>query len=58
MNRYAHDAQTGDRSMKRKILFVLFTLPVLAVSLGGCIIEGDGGGRYGHGHYWHDRDRW
>ena len=39
--------------MKRKLMLVLFALPLLAVSLGGCIIEG--GGHYGHPHYWHDR---
>jgi len=44
--------------MKRKLMLALFALPVLAVSLGGCIIERDGGGYYGHPHYWHDRDRW
>jgi hypothetical protein len=44
-------------SMKRKLMLALFALPVLALSLGGCIIEGDGG-HYGHPHYWHDRDRW
>ena len=40
--------------MKRKLMLVLFTLPVLAVSLGGCIIE-ERGGYYGHPHYYHDR---
>jgi hypothetical protein len=44
--------------MKRKLMLVLFALPLLAVSLGGCIVEGGGGGHYGHPHYWHDRDRW
>jgi hypothetical protein len=48
--------------MKRKLLFALFALPVLAVSLGGCIIEeprgGYYGGYYGHPHYYHDHDRW
>jgi hypothetical protein len=46
--------------MKRKLMLALFALPVLAVSLGGCIIEergggGYGGGYYGHPHYYHDR---
>jgi len=60
MTRYAHDAQTGESSMKRKLMLALFALPVLAVSLGGCIVypAGGGGGYYGHPHYWHDRDRW
>ncbi len=46
--------------MKRKLMLALFALPVLAVSLGGCIVypAGGGGGYYGHPHYWHDRDRW
>ena len=46
--------------MKRKLMLALFALPILAVSLGACIIYpvGGGGGYYGHPHYWHDRDRW
>ncbi|HWG79957.1 MAG TPA: hypothetical protein VN681_09295 [Stellaceae bacterium] len=39
--------------MNRKLMLVLFALPVLAVSLGGCIIEERGG--YGYPHYYHDR---
>jgi hypothetical protein len=56
MNRgTAHHAPTGEPTMKRKLMLVLFALPVLAVSLGGCIIEERGGGYYGHPHYYHDR---
>lgn len=44
--------------MKRKLMLALFALPVLAVSVGGCIVYPAGGGYYGHPHYWHDRDRW
>lgn len=46
--------------MKRKLMLALLALPVLAASLGGCIVypEGGGGGYYGHPHHWHDRDRW
>jgi hypothetical protein len=41
--------------MKRKLLLALFALPILALSLGGCIVYPVGGGYYGHAHYWHDR---
>ena len=41
--------------MKRKLVLLLLALPVVAVSLGGCIIEERGGGYYGHPHYYHDR---
>ncbi len=43
--------------MRRKVMYALFALPVLAAALGGCVIY-PAGGYYGHPHYWHDRDRW
>jgi hypothetical protein len=41
--------------MKRKLLLILFALPLLS-GLGGCIVY-DGG--FDHrGHYWRDGDRY
>lgn len=40
--------------MVRRLMLALIALPLIAGTLGGCVVYTDGG-YYGHRHYWHDR---
>lgn len=40
--------------MIRKLMLAVLVLPLVAGTLGGCVVY-TGGGYYGHPYYWHDR---